>query len=295
MKAILLGTGSPVPLINRAGTSFLVSTGEERVLIDCGPGTVTRLLEYGIHPGSIDRLFFTHHHVDHNADFYHFLVTCITRGGTISGIYGPEGTESLLESMYEIYEEDLRYREQITGLAENAWDISTHSISDESVVMTDRFRIEACAVEHSIETYAYRIEDLESGNDVVFSGDTRKFDHLAAFASGTDVLIQDSCIGPAADSPPDDNQGLIWESYTEDLPAEKRRRLNEWHCNPTEAGEIAADAEADVLVLTHLLPYRDFQAMQEAASAVFDGTILVAQDGLQIDVGTQRATETSNL
>ena len=40
----LLGTGSPAPLIHRAGSSYLVELAGEKLLFDCGPGEVRRLL-----------------------------------------------------------------------------------------------------------------------------------------------------------------------------------------------------------------------------------------------------------
>ena len=34
----LLGTGTPTPLIHRAGSSYLVTLNKEILLFDCGPG-----------------------------------------------------------------------------------------------------------------------------------------------------------------------------------------------------------------------------------------------------------------
>jgi ribonuclease BN (tRNA processing enzyme) len=285
MEVTLLGTGSPVPLASRAGTSVHVSVGAESLLLDCGPGTVHRLVENRIHPGAVDRLLFTHHHVDHNADFNYFVITNWARGEGLLEIHGPRpGTEALLESLCEVYEEDLRYRERVNDFSTSVADIPCHDVSDGTEITTDRLRIEACAVEHSIETYAYRLTDTETGGEVVFSGDTRKIDRLGEFAEGADVLIQDCCIAPVSDSPPAADAGLVWESYTEPLPDKKWERLREVHCTPTEAGELAAAGPVDRLVLTHLLPYRDEATIEDRASAVFDGEVLVAHDGLSFEV-----------
>ena len=53
----------------------------------------------------------------------------------------------------------------------------------------DGWEIEALPVEHSIETYAYRFEEHETGTSFVFSGDTRKFSSLAEFATNADLLV----------------------------------------------------------------------------------------------------------
>ena len=39
-RLLLLGTGTPAPLVHRAGSSYLLQTGEQTLLIDCGPGSV---------------------------------------------------------------------------------------------------------------------------------------------------------------------------------------------------------------------------------------------------------------
>ena len=40
----LLGTGTPTPLTHRAGSGYLLAVDDERILVDCGPGIVRRLL-----------------------------------------------------------------------------------------------------------------------------------------------------------------------------------------------------------------------------------------------------------
>ena len=68
----LLGTGSPAPLIHRAGSSYLVELAGEKLLFDCGPGAVRRLLEFGVAPTAISGLFLTHLHYDHCVDYAYF-------------------------------------------------------------------------------------------------------------------------------------------------------------------------------------------------------------------------------
>lgn len=54
------------------------------------------------------------------------------------------------------------------------------------------------------------------------------------------------------------------------------------HCSAENAGEIADDAGVETLVLTHIMPYRDLDTMRGDAEAVFDGEVLVAEDGLTL-------------
>ena len=75
IKLTLLGTGCPIPTSDRAETSQVVSVNNELLLFDCGGGAMTNLVRAGVDPVSINRVFFTHHHFDHNADFAYFALT----------------------------------------------------------------------------------------------------------------------------------------------------------------------------------------------------------------------------
>ena len=41
IRLTLLGTGTPTPLLHRAGSSYLITLDEEMLLFDCGPGLRT--------------------------------------------------------------------------------------------------------------------------------------------------------------------------------------------------------------------------------------------------------------
>ena len=282
MNVTVLGTGSPIPLLERKGTGLVFHVGDEPILIDCGPGTVHRLIQYEIPLQDIETLFFTHHHVDHNADFFNFAIAGWSLGRESLTLYGPPETEVLLDSLYSVYEADLEYRRRFDYPDPGIFGIECERTTDGHTVETDAWRVTAMQVEHSIETYAYRFEELETGATVVFSGDTRPVPGLGEFASGADVLIQDCCIGPVSRSPPD-REGLVWERLTHPMTDEQRENLGRTHCGPEEAGAIAADAGVETLILTHLLPYRDTERMEELAADVFDGAVHVAEDGLTVE------------
>jgi ribonuclease Z len=64
-KVTLLGTGSPIPIIDRFGPSTLVEAGREKLLIDCGRGASIRLWQLHIPLGGVTAVFLTHLHSDH--------------------------------------------------------------------------------------------------------------------------------------------------------------------------------------------------------------------------------------
>ena len=75
IRLTLLGTGTPTPLLHRAGSSYLVALGEEMFLFDCGPGCVQRLLEKGVPSTRITHLFLTHLHYDHCVDYGYLVLS----------------------------------------------------------------------------------------------------------------------------------------------------------------------------------------------------------------------------
>ena len=98
----LLGTGTPAPLTHRAGSSYLLELAGEKLLIDCGPEAVHRLLETGISPTEIAGLFLTHLHYDHCVDYAYFNLLRWDQGvGQIPEleVWGPAPLARMTESL----------------------------------------------------------------------------------------------------------------------------------------------------------------------------------------------------
>lgn len=272
-----------MPIPQRAGTSLAVTVGGETVLLDCGPKAVYRLLENEIMPSEIERLYFTHQHMDHNASFFHFAITGWSLGRSSFMVYGPEGTEALLDALELVYGEDIDYR------IDNSENRSPAGIKDiEFVEVTEEFResngeweISALPVEHSIQTYAYRIEETATRESIVFSGDTSKILEFVEFARDVDILVQDCAIAPMRDTQPGSE---FMRRYLDRYPLDDQhtQKLKNVHTSVTDAAEIAVEADVETLVLTHLSPLRDLEEIRRRAVEIFDGTVLVAEDGLTI-------------
>lgn len=282
MEVTLLGTGSPIPFPERAGSSIHLECQGVQALIDCGPSAVNRLLENDKPLDEIDSLFFTHQHLDHNADFFNFVISSWALGRDSLTVYGPAGTESLLDALESIYGEDIQYRKRMDYPDGGIESIAFEEVDEEFALETDSWTVAAHPVEHSIETYAYRFTDPSTGTSFVFSGDTRYLESLADFAAGADLLVQDACVAPRRADPQADGQ--IWEHFAGTASEQRLSELQKTHCTPEQAGEIASRAGVDRLVLTHLLPYREPEQMRRAAASEFDGAVEVARDGLSLEL-----------
>lgn len=65
LKVTLLGTGGPVPIIERFGPSTLVEAGREKLLIDNGRGPSLRSWQLHVPLGGVTAVLLTHLHSDH--------------------------------------------------------------------------------------------------------------------------------------------------------------------------------------------------------------------------------------
>lgn len=64
-RVILLGTGDPIPRLDRFGPATVIEAGDQKLLFDVGRGATQRLVQLGIPLRNIDAVFLTHFHHDH--------------------------------------------------------------------------------------------------------------------------------------------------------------------------------------------------------------------------------------
>ncbi|MBK7230127.1 MAG: MBL fold metallo-hydrolase [Ignavibacteriales bacterium] len=65
MKIKFLGTGSGQTSLNRFHSSFLISSSEHNLLVDCGDGISKAILKQNVNFNSIDSILISHFHADH--------------------------------------------------------------------------------------------------------------------------------------------------------------------------------------------------------------------------------------
>ena len=270
----IVGSGNPLLSPHRAGPSVLVQYREKQFLVDCGPGAVSSLLKLGVDPGRIENLLFTHHHADHNADYWSFAVGGWGNPGgrRALNLVGPAGTKNLHQITLDIYRKDLDYRIDVVGFPGKGMrsNVRIRELSGpgESFEL-DGVRITTLAVPHTIETYAYRFD--AGGQSVVVSGDLTYTTAFAPFAKGADIIVFDgqmsvefSDLGPIA-------------------AAMARRNLLKSHISNGEIGKVAADAAPRKFVLSHLSGTMDLPGNKRLYRAAgYRGEVIEARDGLRI-------------
>lgn len=118
-------------------------------------------------------------------------------------------------------------------------------------------KLEFLPVNHPVETYAVRVSC--DGATMVYTGDTNRCPALSLFADGAALLLADA--------------GLSEADWTDEKP----------HLNPRLCAELAKEARVGALVLTHLSPRYDAEALLDEARPVFPD-VRLAQAGLCLRV-----------
>ena len=73
MKVTILGSGTSVPLADRASPSVAIFIDSRFILMDIGPGAIRQLAIAGLEYQDIDYILISHFHPDHTADLIHFF------------------------------------------------------------------------------------------------------------------------------------------------------------------------------------------------------------------------------
>ena len=140
-KIITLGTGWPVPNPERCGTSQIIEVDGEILLFDCGNGATLQLVKTGIDPTRIKRLFITHMHYDHIADYaYLILSTWLCGRTTPIEVYAPVGfqrvSKSLINEVLKIHIES-----SISPRLPEFSSVKIYEMKKEAVVKNDKWKI----------------------------------------------------------------------------------------------------------------------------------------------------------
>lgn len=280
LELTLLGTGMPQPDADRRGPAQVIAVGAELVLIDCGAGTLHRLLEAGYSGRDIRRIAVTHLHSDHVTGLPDLLWAGWCEGwwDPPPPIAGPPGTAELLHHLLEAFAVDIRLRTAEGALKRANLELPVEQIAEGWSVESDRWRLRSFEVDHRPVEHAFGFRLEAEAGTVVVSGDTRRCDNVARNARGADILVHEA----------------IWEEGMRRLIAaaptpEGRARFERilaYHTPAREAGEIAALADAAHLVLTHLVLAGAMpDDLASAAAETFDGRITVGEDLASFPIG----------
>lgn len=203
-------------------------------------------------PADLDGVVLSHIHVDHCADVLALYAYLAFEHGahTQVTVLAPAGTQSRVAQFVGADDDHLFHRV-----------LRFEELSPGDSTSMGNFRISVGSAVHPVPAFVTRIE---SDNGVLtYSGDTGPGGDLIEFATGASTLLCEAAI-----------QGVRSDA------------TYPYHLTAFEAGEIAAVAGADSLVLTHISARLDPQTSIDQASGAYVGPISYAGPGRTFAVRT---------
>ncbi|WNG31365.1 ribonuclease Z [Cystobacter fuscus] len=300
LRLTFLGTSAAQPTLHRNLSGLAVKANTDLLLFDCGEGSQRQMVRYGT-GFSVDAVFFTHFHADHYLGIIGFLRTLgmMGRDGAVQ-LYGPPTARRLLHQAVHLGVESLSFPVEI------------HELRDGDTVRRRGYSVQAVAVDHRINALGYVLQEDERpgkfnlekvkalgvpsgplygqlqrgepvqladgrtirpeeivgeprpGRRLVISGDTRPCPALVKASREADLLIHES-------------------TFSDD---EQARALETRHSTAREAAQVAREAGARRLILTHLSSRHDTDPTRLLTQAreEFKGPVEVAYDGLTVEL-----------
>jgi ribonuclease BN (tRNA processing enzyme) len=282
-RVVTLGTqGGPLPSLTRSQSANALIVNDRVYLVDAGPGLVRQLTAAGIDYRKVGRVFITHNHDDHNADWGALMgLQWETGQVAYTHVYGPHGTESMLKGYLQYMAPNARIRQADAPRASapeqlfRAYDYKAGMVyRDDLVTVT---AVENCHYAPNSRRdpadKSYALKFTTSDKVIVFSGDTGRCPALTEFARGADVLLHEVI-----------DLALVENRLRRALPAPAvdavMRHMVEEHTTAEDVGRLAEAAGVRQLVLTHVIPGGDEPdaVYTDAVKRNYKGPVTVARD-----------------
>lgn len=256
MKLSVLGCSGSVPGPGAPTSGYLLEADGFLLGIELGNGVLAEL-QTRRDPFDLDALLFSHLHPDHCADFsaltvyrrYHPAPARDPRARRLD-VYAPGEAPTRFTAAYSPDEAD--------RLVTDLTDVYRFHALDSGSVRIGPFDIEVARAAHPCEAFAFRF--VHDGRSLVYTGDTGPCAAIDELAEGADVLLAEASWTHAEDRPPD------------------------LHLSGTQAGRLARAAGTGRLLVTHVPPWTDADAVLAEARAEYAGPAELVVRGGTYDI-----------
>jgi ribonuclease Z len=251
MRLTILGSGSCELRPERSSPAYLLQAGDGAFVLDLGQGAWRRLMEQGVKPASLQGVLVSHHHLDHISELLPLLFALkfdpVMNEYARITLLGHSGLAFVLEGLAGVFGEWVQPEEK---------NLRCIWLEPGNKTEVAGIKIRAAAASHMETSLAYRLE--YQGLSMVYLGDSEYDPALADFALGAELLIT-HCAATDANPKPG-------------------------HIGPTQAGQLASEAEVKALLLSHL--YREVDPLKAvtAAGKQFGGRVFAAEDGMMLNI-----------
>ena len=215
MEVTVLGRCGPFPAPGEACSGYLLKCGGKNIMLDFGSGVFSRL--YGLLPRlDVDAVVLSHLHSDHMADMLIFRYALEQLSARSLCRQPPIPVIAPAEPREE-------YR-----LLSGSGVFDMTAIKDGAKLRYEGITFTFYRMTHPVESYAISVE--YGGKRLLYTGDTGMRHDMVDIASGADMLLADVCY-------------LNEELGTRPIAA---------HLSAAQAGNLAAAANVDILLCSHL-------------------------------------------
>jgi ribonuclease BN (tRNA processing enzyme) len=244
MKLTVLGCSGSVPGPDSPASGYLVQAEGYTLLLDLGHGAFGALQEH-IDPADVDAIVISHLHADHCIDLTAYVVG-LRYGGEgyrLRGadkripLVGVPGTRDRIGAAYDPLARKLGLQELFAFATPTEGELGPFAVS-------------YAPVNHPTPTNAIRI--TQGGHSLVYSADTGESAELVSLAQGADVLLCEASVG-------------VDDEFVPDL-----------HLTGRMAGEHAAKAGVERLIVTHVPPWNSREDAAGEAATAFSGVVEIA-------------------
>jgi ribonuclease Z len=292
-ELVVLGTASQAPTRFRNHNGYLLLWDGEGVLFDPGEGTQRQMIFAGVTATQITRICITHFHGDH----------CLGLPGVLARM-SLDRVPHAVEACYPAEGQEMFTRLRHAALFRDVVQLQESPVASGGLVgQSASFRLEAQPLSHSAPAVGYRLVEPD--------GRRMLPEQLAAFGiTGPDVgrlqragrlairdkvitveqvseprpgqrfaFIMDTRLCDAAFALADRADVVICESTFADAEIALAREYG--HLTAGQAGRIAAESGARLLVLTHFSQRYgpgDSQLLAAQAATAFGGEVVLAHD-----------------
>jgi ribonuclease BN (tRNA processing enzyme) len=244
----VLGKSPAMPDADGANSGYLLRDSGFTLLLDCGSGVFSKLRTV-CEPADIDAVLITHLHADHTLDLYpfsHALTFQRDRVDERPQLWAPPGGGSAFATLGAVFGAE----QQIAG----AFRLDEYDPGERLAL--GPFTVTFAEVPHYVPAWACDIRS-QRGKRLTFGADCGPNEAIVELARDTDLLMLEATegVGPYVG------------------PALRG------HLTAGEAGELASQAGARRLLLTHYSDKLDAAAVRAAAAASFGAGVEMAVAG----------------
>ncbi len=278
----ILGCSSQQPTRFRNQGGYLVRWNDEGLLFDPGEGTQRQFIFANVSPTCVTRIFISHFHGDHCLGLPSMLMRLnLDKVNHTIHCYYPASGQKYFNRLRRgtIYHETIEVQE--------------HPISEPGIVADDEhFKIEAAFLEHGIDNIGWRItepdmrkfdpdklqtagiqgrmvRELKEKGEIVINGHKTLLEDVSWIRKGDALaVVLDTRMCPQAVELARNARVFICESTY--LDEHLNLAHNHYHLTAKQAAEIAKEAGAEHLILTHFSArYLDHEAFEKEARVIF--------------------------